>query len=137
MRLFAILILVLTSFASSAQNEQLAQYYFDKGEFEKSIIAYEELLEGQPTNPYYFQKLVESRQQMQQLDKSQELLEDRIATYRQAHLLAELGYNYQLQKNAAKAKLHYEEAIDRVRKNPHEVYQVAAVFEKRVLVDYA
>ncbi len=137
MRFLLPLVMFFLFATAFSQNEQLAQHYFDKGEFEKSIVAYEELLKTQPSNGYYFQKLVESLQQLQQFDKSQKLLENRISTYRQAYLLAELGYNYQLLKNPSKAKQYYQQAIERVRQSPHEVYQVAAVFEKRVLVDYA
>ena len=33
-----------------AQNEQLAQNYFDKGDFEKALISYQELVKLQPNN---------------------------------------------------------------------------------------
>ena len=137
MRLFAIILYLFTSLVAFSQNEQLAQHYFEKGEFEKSVVAFEELLKSNPNNPFYFQRLVESRQQLQQYDKAQKLIEDRLAQRKEGHLLAELGYNYQLLKNPAKAKSYYDQAIDRIRQNPQEVYQTAAVFEKRVLVEYA
>jgi len=57
--------------------------------------------------------------------------------YKQGNLLVELGYNYQLQKNQDKAKKYYDQAIDKIRKNPSEVYGIANVFERRALVDYA
>lgn len=49
----------------------------------------------------------------------------------------ELGYNYQLQKNQEKAQKQYQLALDRIQKNPIEVYQIANVFEKKSLLDYA
>jgi hypothetical protein len=37
-----------------AQNEQLAQYYYDKGDFEKAKMGYEELLLSVLKNMQYF-----------------------------------------------------------------------------------
>jgi predicted Zn-dependent protease len=36
----------------------LAQNYFEKGEFEKALVSFQELLTRQPGNGYYFQKTV-------------------------------------------------------------------------------
>ena len=129
--------LLLFSLAVFSQNDQLAQNYFDKGDFEKARISYEELLKAQPGNGYFFQRIIESYQQLQQLDKAQSLIEERLKLYNQANLLVELGYNYQLLKDSGKAKKYYDQAIDRIRKNPVEVYGVAQVFERKVLLDYA
>ena len=120
-----------------AQNEQLAQNFFDRGEFEKALVNYEDLLKSQPSNANYFQKTLECYQQLQQFDKAEKAIQDRLDKYKQASLLIELGYNYQLQKQQEKADKQYDLAVDRIRKNPTEVYQVAFVFEKKVLVDYA
>src|SRR5690606_33110610 len=52
-------------------------------------------------------------------------------------LLVELGYNFQLKKDLTKAKKYYEEALDRIRNNPQEVYGVAPAFERRSQIEYA
>ena len=41
-------IFLLFSLWASAQNEQLAQNYYDRGEFEKAVVSYEELLKNNP-----------------------------------------------------------------------------------------
>jgi len=120
-----------------AQNEQLAQNYFDRGDFEKAMISYQDLLVQQPSNGFYFQRLIESYQQLQQYDKAQKAIQDRYDRYKQGQLLVELGYNFHLQKDDAKAKKHYDMALDAIRKNPNEVFGIASVFERRVLIDYA
>ena len=120
-----------------SQNEQLAQNYFDKGDFEKALISYEELLKNQPSNGFYFQKYIECSQQLQQFDKSEKAIQERLDKYKQTNLLVELGYNYQLQKEDSKAKKYYDQAIDKIKKNPSEVYGIAPNFEKKVLLDYA
>ncbi len=119
------------------QNEQLAQNYFDKGDFEKALISYDELFKSRPSNPLYFQKIIDCNQQLQRYDVCEKLILDRIQKYNQASLLVDLGYNFQLLKEDAKAKKQYDLAIDRIKKTPTDVYGVASVFEKKVVLDYA
>ena len=106
-----ILFLFISIFANS-QNEQLANNYFDRGEFEKALVSYEELLKSQVGNSNYFQRVVECYQQLQQYEKADKAIQERLDKYRQSTLLVELGYNYQLQKNETKATKYYNQAID-------------------------
>jgi len=130
-------LLLFFSIVVCAQNDQLAQNYFDKGDFEKAKITYEELLKTNTGNGYYFQRLIECYQQLQLLDQAETLIQTRLKQFNQSNLLVELGYNYQLKKDADKSKKYYDQAIDRIRKNPSEVYAVAGVFEKKVQLQYA
>ncbi|MFN7100643.1 MAG: tetratricopeptide repeat protein [Flavobacterium sp.] len=120
-----------------SQNDQLAQYYFDKGDFEKAKISFEELLKEAPQNSQYFLRSVECMQQLQQYDVAEKAIQQRLSKYPQGYLVVELGYNFQLQKNDAKAKEYYNQAVEKVKKNPNEVYGIANAFEKKVLLDYA
>ena len=135
-KLLSIAFLFLSLFAF-AQNEQLANNYFDRGEFEKALVSYEELLKAQVGNSNYFQKVIDCYQQLQQFDKAQKAIEDRLDKYKQNNLLIELGFNYQLQKNQDKANKYYDQAISKIKKNANEAYGIAYVFEKKSLFDYA
>ena len=128
---------LLFSLIAFSQNEQLAQYYYDKGDFEKALVSYQELSDGLPTNPFYFQRKIDCMQQLLQFAPAEKAIQERLDRYKQATLLVELGYNFQLQKNDSKAKKYYDDAIDKIRKNPNEVYGVANTFEKKVLLEYA
>lgn len=128
---------LLFSLVLFSQSEQLAQNYFDRGEFEKAMVSYEDLLKNQSGNGMYFQKLVECYQQLQQFDKAEKAIQERFDKYKQNTLLVELGYNYQLQKDEITAKKYYDQAIDKIQKNASEVYGIAYSFEKKALVDYA
>ena len=132
-----VLLFLFLSLLVHSQNEQLALNYFDRGEFEKALVSYEELLKAQPNNFNYFQKAVECYQQLQQFDKAEKAIQERLDKYKQGNFLVELGYNYQLQKNQEKANKYYDQAIDKIKKNPSEVYQIAYVFDRKALVDYA
>jgi tetratricopeptide (TPR) repeat protein len=135
-KLFLYISLSFSLFAF-AQNEQLAQYYYDKGDFEKAKISYEELLANLPQNTQYFLRTIDCYQQLQQFSVAEKAILDRFDKYKQGNLLVELGYNYQLQKNEAKAKIYYEQALDRIRRNPNEVYGISNSFERKVLLEYA
>ena len=130
-------IFLFFSLWASAQNEQLAQNYFDRGEFEKALVSYEELLKTSVGNSVYFQRVVECYQQLQQFDKAEKAIQARLDKYKQNNLLIELGYNYQLQKDQDKANKYYNQAIDKIKKNGYEGAGIAYTFERKSLIDYA
>ncbi|MFQ6603233.1 tetratricopeptide repeat protein [Flavobacterium sp. C3NV] len=134
--IFIYIVLLWSAFAFS-QNEQLAQYYYDKGDFEKAKISYEELLKISPSNTQYFLRTIDCYQQLQQFDLAQKVIQERYNRYKQGVFLVELGYNYQLQKNEAKAKDYYEQAIGKIKTSPNDVYGIGNSFEKKVLLEYA
>lgn len=137
MKHFFLYITVSFSLFTFAQNEQLAQYYYDKGDFEKAKISYEELLQEVPLNSQYFLRVIDCSQQLQQFESAEKSLQDRLDKYSQGNILVELGYNFQLQKNDAKAKIYYDQALDRIKKNANDVYGISNAFERKVLLDYA
>lgn len=120
-----------------SQNEQLAQYYYEKGDFEKAKISFEELLKSSPQNYQYFIRIVDSYQQLQDFSASEKLIKERLDKYKQGNILVELGYNFHLQKDDASAKKFYDQAIERIKKNPNEVYAIENAFERKSLIDYA
>lgn len=134
------LVVYIALFFSSicfSQNEQLAQYYYEKGDFEKAKVGFEELLKSIPQNTQYFLRTIDCYQQLQQFEIAEKAIQQRFDKYKQGNLLVELGYNLQLQKNDIQAKSLYDQALERIKKNPNEVYAIASSFEKKVLLDYA
>ena len=135
-KLFLYISLSFSLFAF-AQNEQLAQYYYDKGDFEKAKISYEELQKNIPQNAQYFIRTIDCYQQLQQFDVAEKAILNRLEKYQQGSLLVELGYNFKLQKKDDKAKKYYDQALEKIQKNPNEVYAISNAFEKKVVLDYA
>ena len=127
----------LFSFWVSAQNDQLALDYFEKGEFEKAVTLYEEIHAKQPTNLFFFEKLLQCYRQLQQFDKAENLIEKRKQKYNQPTMQIELGYNFQLQKQQDKANKFYQLALDEIQKEPNYAYQLGSNFEKKTLLDWA
>lgn len=120
-----------------SQNEQLAQYYFDKGDFEKAKISYEELTVSSPQNMQFFTRKIECLQQLKQYELAEKELSAKYSTNKLSNLLVELGYNYQLQKNENNTQYYYNQAIDKIKTDAYEVYAIAATFEKKVLLERA
>lgn len=137
MKKLSVYIFLLFSVLAFAQNEQLAQNYFEKGEFEKALMIYQDLEKRQPHNTFFIQKIAASMQQLQQYDKARAYLADKLEKTRQPVLLIELGYNYQLQQDSGNAEKYYNMALEVIAENPGNVYSIANNFEQKVLLEKA
>ncbi len=134
MKKIYIIILSFFSLIVVSQNEQLAQNYIDKGEFDKAASLYEELEKKQPNNFYFTQKLVGCYQGLKQYDKAEKLLLNKKEATNQPIIFVELGYNSQLQKDTNKAETYYKKAVEAVAKNPNYAYQIGQAFEQKSLL---
>lgn len=128
------IILSFFSLLVVSQNEQLAQNYFDKGEFDKAASLYEEMEKKQPNNFYFTQKLVACFQGLKQFDKAEKLLLNKKEANNQPIIFVELGYNAQLEKDQNKADLYYKKALDVVAKQPNYAYQIGQAYEQKSLL---
>jgi tetratricopeptide (TPR) repeat protein len=138
MKAFLVVVGLFISFLVSAQNDELAKEYFSKGEFDKALIAYEELYKSAPSNLTFFTRLVACHQELQQYEKAEKLLEARINQKNsQPNLLVEMGYNYQLQNNKEKAEEYYQKAIDASIENVNYSSGIAYAFEQKSLLEKA
>lgn len=135
-KLFITLSLLITLFVS-AQNEQLAYNYYDKGEFDKAVSMLEEMYAKQPLNYAYFLKMISCYQQLKQFDKAEKAIKDKMERSKLPTAYVELGYNFQLQKNEIKATENYNLAIEQVVLQSNYAYSVAAAFEQRSLLQWA
>jgi tetratricopeptide (TPR) repeat protein len=134
MKKIYIIILSFFSLLVVSQNEQLAQNYFDKGEFDKAASLYEEMDKKQPNNFYFTQKLVACFQGLKQFDKAEKLLLNKKEANNQPIIFVELGYNAQLEKDQNKADLYYKKALDVVAKQPNYAYQIGQAYEQKSLL---
>ena len=134
MKKIYIIILSFFSLIVVSQNEQLAQNYIDKGEFDKAASLYEELEKKQPNNFYFTQKLVSCYQGLKQFDKAEKLLLNKKEVSNQPIIFVELGYNSQLQKDTNKAEAYFKKAIEAVANQPNYAYQIGQAFEQKSLL---
>ena len=137
MKFILVFISVFFSFELFAQNDALAKDFFDKGQFEKAVVAYEELYKQNPNNPNFFNNLVASYQELKQFDKAENLISERHKKTKLATMFVELGYNHQLQGNKQKAEEYYKKAFEAVEENVNQASSVAYAFEQKNLLEKA
>jgi tetratricopeptide (TPR) repeat protein len=132
-----IFLFLFFSLFSNAQNEYLAQNYYDRGEFEKAIINYEELLKTNPNNFDFQSRLIDCYQQMQNYSKAEQTIKNIIQKFQIPQFYVELGFNFQLQKNQIEADKNYQIALKKIEENPNFTYSIAQIFEKKNLLELA
>lgn len=137
MKQFFILIFICSFTLGFSQNEQLAESYFNRGEFEKALISYQKLYETNNGNYKYLYKIIEIHQQLEQYDDAQILLLERISKSTNPTLLVELGYNYQLKGNTEMSETYFTDAIIAIDEKPTFTYSVAKRFQDHSLLEKA
>ena len=136
--LYFFLLFLCTHYTGFAQSEQLAENYFDRGEFKKAENIYEKLLEQEPYNAAFFYGLIATYQQLEKYDEAEKLLKDRVNNTANApHYLVELGHNFELQGNDTQANRFYGEALRAIESRPNYAFSIARSFEKYSKLDRA
>ena len=139
MRYFYLTVLViLLNFSGHSQSMELAQNYFEQGEYEKALRTYEKLSAQDSGNENYFMGVISSHQQLENFSAAEKLLLERLNQSANAPgLLVELGHNYELQGNDERAARFYEEALKAIEARPNYAFSIARSFEKYSLLDWA
>ena len=126
------------TFLLSAQTDyDLAENYFNKGEFEKSLILYQKLHKSSPTNSNLVFRIIEIQQELQHFDEAETLIKSQLITRKNPQMLVELGYNFQRQNKIEKANENYQKAIDVANSVPNYTYAIGLRFEEHSLVGQA
>ena len=137
MKLVLYSFILLYSFQSFSQNEDLAKEYFDRGEFQKALISYEKLYNEKKGNSNYFNKIVEIHQQLENYNIAEKLLVGKSKKNSNPQYLVDLGYNYYLKGFQEQANQYYERAILKIGDRPVYGYYVARRFEVYALIKLA
>ena len=129
---------LFVSLGISAQEDFLAQQYFNDGDYEKAVVFYEKLVDKNPRRTDYAEGLIATYQQLERYGDAEQFLLEKLSE-RNAYptLLIELGYNYTLQNETEKADKYYREAIAKIDENPNFGYGVGFRFQKYALLDEA
>ena len=122
----------------NAQNNLLAENYFEKGEYEKALTLYTQLYKKNK-NFNYFKAIVASHQQLEEYKEAEKLLKERLNIKIIPQLYVELGYNYSLQENDSLATINYNKAILFVKESEKFNYgrSIGESFERYSLLDKA
>ncbi len=139
MRVFILLIALLTSSLSFSQNDYLlAEDYFRKGAYQKAATLYKKLVESNRFNTTYLKRLVTCYQEIDAFGEAETLLNDFLKQRPdQYYINVELGYNYERQEQPEKAKVYYDKAIADIATRPTLGGVVGRLFRNNNTLDYA
>ena len=138
MKFIVIFFFALLCVNSNAQNDyDLAESYFDNGEFEKALYYYKKLNNSQPGNSKFIFRIVKIYQELEQYHSVELLLENNLKKTNNPQYLVGLGYNYELQNKLELSQDYYNQAISRTKNNPALSYSIAIKFEDYNLIDEA
>lgn len=138
MKLWIYIFFGLFCLSIQAQNDlDLAESYYEKGEFKKALYLYKKLQSTQPHNSKYSFRLIEILQELEQFKAADSLISSQLNRTKNPQLLVEMGYNYQLQNQLETARDYYSQALNRARETPAFSYSIALKFEEHSLVDQA
>ena len=135
MRSLIIIFLIFTSFGFS--QEELANNYFTKGEFDKALSLYQNLERDNPRNSNYKLRIVEIYRQLEQIDKAEDYLLSILQTSNSPVYLIELGYNYSLKNNQQKSEEYFNLANQKLYENASYAYTIARAYEKYSMLENA
>ena len=124
--------------ATAQQDRQLADQYFNNGEYEKALKLYDGLAKDQPTVEYYFSRSVDCYVKLLQFDKAIEVIEKQIKRdAKKPQHYATLGGVYLKQNKLDLAGVQFEKAIERLTADRGLVYQIASQFVQLGELDFA
>lgn len=135
MKYILTLLLVLTTTLTAlwAQPDaNLANQYFNDGEFEKAASLYEKLYTANVNSDYYFTRYLRCLNELKRVDELEALLKKRLkATPKAVWLYVEYGALLEDQDKADKAKEQYGKAIDKLPAEQPEVAKLAQAFREK------
>jgi tetratricopeptide (TPR) repeat protein len=138
MRYLFLVVALIFSTLSIAQDSKLAENYMDQGEFNKALKIYQKIYRQNELNPRNLFALVEVYQQLEQYQTADSLINiaEKNNTRKELFLI-EKGYNATLQGKDSIATTYYKEAIKVIDSLPQLTYQIAYRLEQRNELDEA
>jgi tetratricopeptide (TPR) repeat protein len=131
---------LLYSFVALAQpdtDELLAKQFFDNREFDKSAILFEKLY-NKTNAQIYFDGYLESLLALNNFTEAEKFIKKQIKkSPNNLTLKVHLGYIYRLSGQDEKSKKEYNEAINKMTRNPELIIQLSQAFNRYKESDYA
>lgn len=137
--IFSVFVCLLHPMYSSAQvgqtNLELANQFFNTGEFDKAIVYYDKVYDQDPFNAYpnYLKSLIN----LKDYDKAEKLIKKHQKKTPDPSIKIDLGSLYELQGETDKATKIYQDAIKNLDANINSVNQLGNAFTQRQLYQLA
>jgi len=139
MRIILLLIsLFFGIFSLQAQDPQLAQQYFQNGEYEKASSLFKILYQKNNGNDYYFNKYIESLIYMEAYDEGEQIIKKQIkAQPDNMQLYVTYGNLFEKQYRDDDANAQYEMAINKLEADRFKITKLANAFTNLQKYDLA
>ena len=122
---------------AQTSDSQLAQYYFQNGEFDKAVMYYEKLYDESPSDVNYGY-LLSSYIELEDFKSAEKLIKQQLKrTNDDSRYLVDLGQLYIKQGDQDKGQKEFENAIDDLGPHQREVISLASAFIRKGLYDQA
>ncbi len=136
---FLILVLCVfseISFAQKNTDEQLAQQYYERKEFDKAVDYFEKLYDKNPDA--FFKQYQTCLLEIKDYNRAEKIIKKQIKRNPSAtHLYVMLGSVFRIQGNVSKEKEQYDKAVKELIPEQNYIFPLAHAFEDAELYDYA
>lgn len=123
-------------FAQKNTDEQLAQQFYERKEFDKAVVYYEKLYDKNPDS--FFNQYQKCLLETKDYSRAEKVIKKQIKRNPSAtHLYVTLGKVYQTLGNTSKEKEQYDKAIKELIPEQNYIFPLAHAFEDAELYDYA
>ncbi len=128
---FLFVVLALLSVPSFAQgtDQQLAEQYFDQGDFERAALYFDKLYKERPS-PITYEYLFKCRTALGQHEEAAKLAKEQYRRGNDPVFLVDLGQATRLMGDTAKAVEHFNKAMKGLKDDVNSVRTLARAFEK-------
>ncbi|NNC82675.1 MAG: tetratricopeptide repeat protein [Flavobacteriales bacterium] len=122
---------------AQGNEEELATYYYQNGEYEKALLYLEDIYKKKP-NDTYFQYYLKSLTETDRMDDAQDLVEKHLKKNRtRLDLYVELGSMLETSGRPDKAKDNYDKAIKELGPGRAQAKKLADAFVRKNKAEYA
>lgn len=134
---FVFCFLTYFSWSQTETDQQLAQYYYTNGEFDKAVLYYEKIYASDPSK-IVFNRYYECLLETKDFKTAEKVIKKQVNSNRgDIELRVTYAQFYEEINEEPKARKIYEELIDEVNNNPGFTIQLYQAFVARGKVDYA
>lgn len=126
-----------STISAQTSDSQLAQYYYQNGEFDKAVMYYEKLYEQSPDDVNY-RYLLSSYEELGDFKSAEKLIKQQLKRTRDdSRYLVDLGQLYSKAGDPGKGEKEYEKAIKNLQPQQREVINLANAFIRKGLYSQA